>query len=411
MAHLIKSTRAASGGLTRHYERFKNEKGEYLKFGNQEINIEKSHLNYNLADDKNQLEFIKQRTSEVKCLNRKDVNVMANWVITLPESIKTLEDQEKFFKESYKFLEEKYGKENVISSFVHLDESTPHMHFAFVPIVYDKNKEEYKVSAKECITRNHLKKFHGELEIHMEKAFGYEVGILNEKTKEGNRSIEELKKETAIKELNSLKENIKDKQVTLDSVKNDLKALKDDLRVINISKDEIKKINEIESSKPLFGKGKVTLSEEDYENLLNISKMAIIEKEKGNLPYLELISKYKKSNQEMKKEIDELNEKIDKKLILEKESIIKPYEDVIVKYKKEIERLNEKENIRNTPIEKKSLDGILKGAKKEADVKNSISSLQKHIKELEKFISAKKLENEFNKFNNREKTRNRYFKI
>jgi len=33
MAHLMKSTRGATGGLTRHFERYKNEKGEYLKFG------------------------------------------------------------------------------------------------------------------------------------------------------------------------------------------------------------------------------------------------------------------------------------------------------------------------------------------------------------------------------------------
>src|SRR5699024_8923514 len=194
MAHLKKSTRGATGGLTRHYERFKNDKGEYIKFGNQEIDINKTHLNYNLAEDKNQLEFIKKRTSELRCLNRKDVNVMVNWVVTLPEKIKTMEDQEKFFKESYNFLENKYGKENVISSYVHLDETTPHMHFAFVPVVYDKKKEEYKVSAKECITRYDLKKFHPELENHMKKVFGRDIGILNEKTKEGNKSIDELKK-------------------------------------------------------------------------------------------------------------------------------------------------------------------------------------------------------------------------
>ena len=110
MAHLMKSTRGATGGLTRHFERYKNEKGEYLKFGNQEIDIQKTNLNYNLAEEKNQLEFIKKRTSEVRCLNRKDVNVMASWVITLPESIKTQKDQEKFFQESYNFLKEKYKK-------------------------------------------------------------------------------------------------------------------------------------------------------------------------------------------------------------------------------------------------------------------------------------------------------------
>ena len=106
MAHLIKSTKGATGGLTRHYERFKNDKGDYLKFNNQEINTEKTHLNYNLAEDKNQLQFIRDRISQVKCLNRKDVNIMANWIVTLPETIKDLGDQELFFKESYKFLEE-----------------------------------------------------------------------------------------------------------------------------------------------------------------------------------------------------------------------------------------------------------------------------------------------------------------
>lgn len=154
---------------------------------------------------------------------------MCSWVVTLPGEIKTSEDQEKFFKESYNFLEKKYAKENVISSFVHLDEVTPHMHFAFIPVVYNKKKEEYKVSDKECITENDLKKFHPEFEKYMENVFGRDIGILNERTKEGNRSIKELKQETAIKELNSLKENIKDKQVILDNIKNDLKAVKEDL--------------------------------------------------------------------------------------------------------------------------------------------------------------------------------------
>lgn len=313
MAHLMKSTRAATGGLTRHFERFKNEKGEYLKFGNQEIDIEKIHLNYNLADDKDQLKFIKQRTSEVRCLNRKDVNIMANWVVTLPETLNTQEDQEKFFKESYKFLEEKYGKENVISSFVHLDESTPHMHFSFIPVVYDKKKEEYKVSAKECITRNHLKRFHPELEARMEKVFGYEIGILNEKTKEGNRTIEELKKETALKELNSLKENIEDRKAVLNSVKKDLKNTRLDLRVTGIVKADVDKINRLEAPRSFLNKDKVTLLDSEYQVLLKVAKWSLIDKEKEIHPYKKKSFDYRKENEELKRMIDELNEKLNKK--------------------------------------------------------------------------------------------------
>lgn len=221
MAHLIKSTRGATGGLTRHFERYKNKDGEYIHFGNQEIDTTKCHLNYNLAEEKNQLEFIKKRTSEVRCLNRKNVNVMCSWIITLPEAIKTKEDQDLFFKESYKFLEDLYGKENVISSFVHLDETTPHMHFAFIPVVYDKKKEEYKVSAKELINRKHLQDFHLKLEDYMNKVFGRDIGILNEATKDGNKSIEELKRGTVQKELEALKSSLERLKKELNIVRQD----------------------------------------------------------------------------------------------------------------------------------------------------------------------------------------------
>ena len=41
----MKFTRGSIGNLTRHYERYKKENGEYIKFGNQEINTEKIVMN------------------------------------------------------------------------------------------------------------------------------------------------------------------------------------------------------------------------------------------------------------------------------------------------------------------------------------------------------------------------------
>ena len=357
MAHLIKSTKGATGGLTRHYERFKNDKGDYLKFNNQEINTEKTHLNYNLAEDKNQLQFIRDRISQVKCLNRKDVNIMANWIITLPETITSQDDQELFFKESYKFLEEKYGKENVISSFVHLDESTPHMHFAFIPVVYDKKKDYYKVSAKECITRDDLKKFHPDLESHLKKVFGRDIGVLNQSTKDGNKSIEELKKGSAAKELNSLKENIKDKELVLDTLVTDLKALKNDLKVFSIAKDDIEKINEIKGSSGFINKDKVTLDKKDFEKLIKVAKVALLDREKIIQPFKSLLDKAIKENEGMKKEMDGLNKKLDKK---------------------------------------ESLSETMKFAKEKSIFINEISSKDKKIKRLEKLIQDKGLESELN---------------
>ena len=207
MANLQKYTKSATGHLTKHFERGKDVNGDYIKFGNQDIDTEKSDLNYNLAPEHNQIDFIRQRCSEVQCLNRKDVNVMCSWVVTAPKNLDQAEEKA-FFKYTYDFLANRYGEKNVISAYVHLDEKSPHMHFAFVPVALEKNKGIEKVSAKEVITRNDLQNFHTDLEKHLERALGHEVDILNEATKEGNKSIDELKKGTAIKEVAEIKQKV-----------------------------------------------------------------------------------------------------------------------------------------------------------------------------------------------------------
>ena len=201
MAHVMKYTKVSYGHMLKHYERAKDKNGEYVKFGNENIDLERTPLNYNLAPDRgSQGEFIRNRCSEVYCMNRKDVNVLCSWVVTVPKDVPEAE-YEKFFHATYDFLEKRYGRENVVSAYVHMDEITPHMHFAFVPVVYDKKKERYKVSAFEVINRKELKIFHSELEKHLENALGHQVGILNNATIEGNKSIEELKRQTAAERL------------------------------------------------------------------------------------------------------------------------------------------------------------------------------------------------------------------
>ena len=76
MAHVAKYTRGAVGHLFKHFERAKDEKGDYIKFSNQDIDTSKSKLNYNLAPYHNQLKYVHERIGEVQCLKRKDVNVI-----------------------------------------------------------------------------------------------------------------------------------------------------------------------------------------------------------------------------------------------------------------------------------------------------------------------------------------------
>lgn len=211
MAHVSKYNRGSVGQLLKHYNR---ENYKNRNYGNDNIDKAKTHMNYNLAPERSisDYEFIKQRTKEVKCLKRKDVNIMADWIITIPKDfLENYPDkQEQFFKETYNFLEQKYGRENVISAFVHLDETTPHLHFAFVPVVKDKKKGHLKVSAKECITRSELKQFHPQLQEHLESRLKVPVNVLNEETREGNKAIEELKRKTATERLNEANNRAKE---------------------------------------------------------------------------------------------------------------------------------------------------------------------------------------------------------
>lgn len=201
MAHVIKYTKSAVGHMFNHYGRNQNDTANR---SNENINPDKTALNYNLAAEDQpmqQLDFLQQRLSEIKVHNRKDVNVMADWVITLPWSIDNPEDEKKFFRETYKFLNDRYGKENVISAYVHRDEVTPHMHYSFVPVTADKKKGGYKLSAKEVISKRDLQSFHENFSDYMQHVFGRDIGVLNGATKEGNRSIQELKRESAMERL------------------------------------------------------------------------------------------------------------------------------------------------------------------------------------------------------------------
>jgi len=265
MANVQKHAKGAIGNLSKHYERAKNEKGEYVDFGNQEIDTTKTHLNYNLAPKReiSQGQFIKQRCSEVKCLNRKDVKVMCSWVVTQPKELPP-EESRKFFEESYTFLNNRYGGEkNVISSYVHMDEKTPHMHFSFIPVTHDKKKNIDKVASSEVVNRLDLQTFHNDLDKHMEKAFGRNIGILNEATKEGNKEIHELKQAERLKESDKLKNDI----VTLQNKKKALNGKIEALDSTYNGKVLLKKgIDNIQPEKA-FGNSIKNITLDDIENL------------------------------------------------------------------------------------------------------------------------------------------------
>nr|WP_180544679.1 MobV family relaxase [Bacillus thuringiensis] len=193
MAHVQKYTKGNVQGLSIHWDR-KTE-----NHSNLDIDNERSDLNYDLCEKEGDtLSRMNQRLSEIHALKRNDLKVCADWVVTLPENLKGISEKEQreFFEKTYEFLANRYGGEkNVLSANVHMDETTPHMHFAFMPVVWDEKKQREKVSAKEVLTRKELKTFHQDLDafLKQEIPYIYKEGILNDKTI-GVDTVKDLKK-------------------------------------------------------------------------------------------------------------------------------------------------------------------------------------------------------------------------
>ncbi|MBR3310940.1 MAG: plasmid recombination protein [Solobacterium sp.] len=200
MAHCEKYKRADTSAMFIHYERMPDH-----QLSNKDIDTARSHLNYNVAANDQPLpqhKFLAIRLKQIQTNNRKNQNVVCDWVITQPRDVKE-QDSRAFFLAVYKFASERYGKENVVSAYVHMDEigQTPHMHFCFMPVekLEDGTK---KLNAKVIVDRAELQQFHPDLQKAIDEALGYHVSITSGITREqgGNKTVKQLKEETARKE-------------------------------------------------------------------------------------------------------------------------------------------------------------------------------------------------------------------
>lgn len=232
MAHVEKYTAAATGHMLAHYDRTHSSNTSM-------IDESRTVLNHNLAGIDQplpQLDFLHKRLGEIKAMKRADVNVMCDWIVTAPKEL-TPEELPLFFNETYKFLNERYGKENVISAYVHMDETSPHIHYAFVPVVIDKKKGIPKLSAKERITRKDLNTFHPDLTKRMTAVFGRDIGIQNDATALGNQTIKQLRQKT------KNMENFKAEPVPVTEIPPVVKRFLKEDKVI-ISRSELNRVNQ-----------------------------------------------------------------------------------------------------------------------------------------------------------------------
>lgn len=104
-------------------------------YSNEAIDASHTADNYAIAAAPDPAAFIASRVESVDRKPRKTSNLLSSIVVTLPKN-DLLEGREReFFEAVADLLSERVGLENVIGGYVHLDESQPHMHFLFTPVV------------------------------------------------------------------------------------------------------------------------------------------------------------------------------------------------------------------------------------------------------------------------------------
>lgn len=209
MAHFEKWTMSQMGQILTHIDRSHKDRN----YGNLDIDKLKTHLNFDLYDPVTGYPpFIrlKHRLSDVSHTDRKDLVVCVGCVITLPPELKGSSSsvQQKFFNSCEKFLNEKFGKKNEMYAVVHNDETTPHLHYGFVPVIKKQRKyrskdkegqtyEEERICAKEVVTRAMLKSFHTELQAYLDTNLDMHCTVYHDDDVKRDKAISELKAETA----------------------------------------------------------------------------------------------------------------------------------------------------------------------------------------------------------------------
>ncbi|MBO3424751.1 plasmid recombination protein [Clostridium perfringens] len=242
--HLSKYKTSNIVGLQRHNQR------ENKNYSNQDIDKSMSNLNFDLVNSQ-KISFIKKvkdiidTKKTTKRAIRKDAVTYCECIISSDNDFfrkLDIEEQQRFFEVSLKFLENRIGKDNIISANVHLDETTPHMHLGFVPMNLDGS-----LSAKKMVNRNFLREIQENLPYTLQKN-GFD--------------IQRGEKDNNVKHL--------DQKVYKSNLNKEIKRLE----ALNFKLDEIN----LEKKESLLGGFKLT--REEFENLKDLAKSFLLNKDK-----------------------------------------------------------------------------------------------------------------------------------
>ena len=237
-----KLTRSQAQGICVHNDR------KAKNHSNKEIDICKTHLNYYLK--KNELNYIKEfdrlkEENNLKGQIRSNSIIICEMIFTSDkeffEKIE-LEETKRYFEESYKFIS-KYknlGEKNIISAVIHLDEGTPHMHLAYIPVIHTTDKQGNpidKICARDFWQgRDSYRRLQNAyFEYVSSKGFELKRGLPAEETGRKHEKIQDFKQITNFENTKKILKNI-----TLE-----LPEVPDinDIKLIKLNKEKVTKEN------------------------------------------------------------------------------------------------------------------------------------------------------------------------
>lgn len=139
MANLAGYSKSGYEAMINHYTRHQDDPEQTKwKYKNQTIDPDRTFLNYAIQPQRAPKNFVQAAIDSVDTpvrTGKKATNVLSDWIITLPKN-DLLEGREKeFFEQTFEFMKTKVPKDLIVGGYVHMDETSPHMHFAFVPLV------------------------------------------------------------------------------------------------------------------------------------------------------------------------------------------------------------------------------------------------------------------------------------
>lgn len=180
------------GGLQRHEDRLNS------KYSNENIDINRIKDNYYPLGEKQATTYkervqgvldkygVKPWNNDTRTGVKKDSVLLCAWVFSASGELfanMPRYKQEEFFTRVCDFVADKIGgKDKLVNTVVHFDETTPHLHLSYVPVLEAKEgKTGYRLSCKDMNNRQFLRAIQNDLPRYL-KSFGFDV----ERGQEGN---------------------------------------------------------------------------------------------------------------------------------------------------------------------------------------------------------------------------------